>query len=550
MPTDVKLGEGYDGAILAQRFPNQYRDPRLDVQEQSGGYYQYPGAVSGQPRFTDPDQGRPMAMVDMPGVGKVMVPVEDAAAMMGNVNAVVPVEHSMVGQVYPAEHEMAEFLDEQQLRGLGDADHKSAVNWVAQKLSRAAGKAAVEALNAIKAGKFKTVQQFEAYVQQVVTRVAARIEAHLRAKLAALPSFRDSAIKAAIDSARGKAASLLSQTPQPTGSSDWPGSMMGMGGLTESIGSLVAGSELNELNKSISRLHSATVDSYNRLDELEAARKQTEELAKLPGNSVTGPFGVSIPTPQGVSLMQGQAAIREGYNSLTGFHYMTSVLTQTFSLAAGELRPVYSGIDGLLVAFKNWDDTWRRRVRPLGGQAALWDKIQAEHGRRYAAATGNKPMDPNNPIFLTTAQEAVEALVGLKVSKPGVGGMADVGITVIVVAIASAVALIAIVVSAVLIVREFNLKTRVIHEERMAYEANKEAERKEYMAKRQAEGASVQKATGEWNELKKKADEEQKKKEEALPSGAGDVFAGAAKYLALAAAAIGAIIVLPKLLGG
>lgn len=89
MPTDVHIGQGYDGAALQQAFPGQYRATE-EVRTFDNGLYQnsFPGNASGHPRSSD------FALTSIPGVGQV----------------VVPVDHTMVGQmqaVYPATHEMA-----------------------------------------------------------------------------------------------------------------------------------------------------------------------------------------------------------------------------------------------------------------------------------------------------------------------------------------------------------------------------------------------------------------------------------------------------------
>ena len=118
MPTDVELGEGYTGDALLSAFPNQYRDSAKDAKEYSahGGapqayYAATPGSISGRPTATDPDHGRELAIQNMPGVGQVAVPVENAMVT----NAQPMSAFSDLGQQIPSDIEHMSIMSAQNM---------------------------------------------------------------------------------------------------------------------------------------------------------------------------------------------------------------------------------------------------------------------------------------------------------------------------------------------------------------------------------------------------------------------------------------------------
>ena len=125
MPTDVAIGAGYIGDQLFASFPGQYRDTVQGPNSQA-----QPAAQTFvvQTR-TDPDHGRPMALMDMPGVGKVMVPAD---------------------QVQP--QRTCFLLPEPCLDGLGRLDDLGKMKHGAQALGQTAGHAAQEAVRALASG--------------------------------------------------------------------------------------------------------------------------------------------------------------------------------------------------------------------------------------------------------------------------------------------------------------------------------------------------------------------------------------------------------------
>jgi len=320
------------------------------------------------------------------------------------------------------------------------------------------------------------------------------------------------------------------------GIDDWYGSMMGVGGLTESLVNVASGQELDDLNRAVSKLHDALIASYGKLDELEKQRAAATGLRASVGGG-----------PASEEVFKAERAVKEGYNALTGFDYMTQVLAQVFTPAAAQFRKVYSGIDGFLTAVKNWNDTWTRRVQPVNGQLALWDSIQDRHRALYAEAKGGT-MDPNDPVFVTTAQKAVEDVLGYQAQQLAEAGMSDFGLTALIGTIVVTVGLIALSMAAVKLAREFNVVANNMHQQRVTYEAQSAKEREQYIAQRAREGVSVAQAAEEWVGVKAKADAAQATKEATYAKTAPSAL-DLGKYLAPAAGVAAAILILPKILG-
>ena len=286
-----------------------------------------------------------------------------------------------------------------------------------------------------------------------------------------------------------------------------------MGGFTESIGSLVAGSDLDALNKSMFKLQDSLVDAYDKLNSLELDRqKLAERTAKYPTFIPVPGAVVAIPTPMGIVNLETAGALKEGYAALTGFTYMIASFRNSFGQAAPQMRRVYNAIDSMLVTMDNWIRTWDERVKPRKGQLALFDQIQSRHNQLYAGVTG-MAMDFNNDAYLPTAMKAVEEVTGLKSDEAGMSGL-GIGPLVLVAIIVAAVAFVAIAITVLAIVSEFNTKARILHEQRTAYEKDMVDRRKAFMEKCAAEGRNVSDCEAEWTKIKTGEDQKQDKKED------------------------------------
>ena len=287
MPTDVPIGAGYTGDVLFGAFPGQYRDT-----------VQGPNAMA-QPAAqtfvvqtrTDPDQGRPMALMDMPGVGQVVVPVEHTMVGVG-MNAVMPVEHSVAGANGAP--------DLSALDGLGEP---AKLGHCAQILSKVAARAAHEA-----ARSSASMAQVEKHVRGQVAAAKERIEAALRRRLDKLPVIAERAVAEALRAVRG----VPHRAAAPSHGTN------GLGGIKDSILQLLAGKEMDQLASAMGKLQSGLSDAYGRL---EALRKEEAEVnARIAGKPmwIYGPFGALLPTPLAISNMRALKSVDEGYRSLTG----------------------------------------------------------------------------------------------------------------------------------------------------------------------------------------------------------------------------------------
>jgi hypothetical protein len=180
MPQDVPMGQGYMGDALLAAFPGQYRGGDPAPTSPVNYLPQPPGAASGRPSYTDPDAGRRLALVEMPGVGQVVVPVEHTMAQV-----VVPVEHTMVGV-----DAIACGVDRENLSGLG---HHQVCAWGVGKISKAAGAAAHEVLSLVTSGQIKTAGEAQAHIKASAAKVGARVVTRLQGRIAKVPSVVDQA---------------------------------------------------------------------------------------------------------------------------------------------------------------------------------------------------------------------------------------------------------------------------------------------------------------------------------------------------------------------
>lgn len=200
MPQDVVMGQGYMGDALLAAFPGQYRASEPMATNPATYLPQPPGAISGRPSYTDPDQGRTLKLVTMPGVGQVVVPVEHT--MVGNMNGpVVPVDYSMVGV-----DDIACSVDREDLSGLS-GHHVCA--WGVHKISKAAAAAAHEALALIKQGRIKTEGEAQAHINAATTKVGNHVVARLQARIPKVPSVVKQAASQAWAAVRSQVAHQL-----------------------------------------------------------------------------------------------------------------------------------------------------------------------------------------------------------------------------------------------------------------------------------------------------------------------------------------------------
>jgi KaiC/GvpD/RAD55 family RecA-like ATPase len=551
MPQDVELGAGYCGDIMFQRFPGQYRNPEMDQNERQH-FNSFPGNHG--PAFTDPDHGRQMVAKDMPGIGLVMVPAEAARAQeqhQRNLAAVYPSDHTMVG-VGDLGHDdprtphgrmhwhaqLVQALDASASIASAPAQLATAFSTVAQMVVQ-------RALEKAQHGRFKTADDAVAFVKTAIVTAAKSFNPMVQ-KVAAMVA--ESTAKTSADALK-----KAWKAPKPgakhkghkhaaPGVSDWPGSMMGgMGGVADSIANLAAGSDLDEMARNISRLVDALVAAYNQVTLL----KQQEAAAQA-----NAPAGDGPPSPddnQFVQYLSAMKAVNQGYQSLTGFDYMTQVLANVFAPNAAKLDSVYSGITAILGQIANWNATWQSQIGDSHpDMVQLWDSIQNEHNRLYAAATGGKPLNFDDPAYLDTASQAVQNMTGIDPSQAS-SGLSDFGISALIACIVIAIAAVAIAVAVVKVAGSFNTVANNIATQRQQYEKQMASQHDDYIAKRVSEGSDVQTAEQEWLQLKQQYDQQEAQKEADYGKNA-PTMTDFTKYAAYAAAAVGGIVILPHLL--
>ncbi|MGH8896764.1 MAG: hypothetical protein ACRDZ4_07005 [Egibacteraceae bacterium] len=174
MPRDVELGAGYVGDALLAAFPGQYRSAEHEVPTTNPSNYMavFPGNASGRPTYRDPDQGRALQLVNMPGVGQVVVPVEHTM-IGGGMDAVVPVDHTIAHHV------------EEDLSGL---DALGVKKWSGHRIGQLAGRAAAQAIAALRRGT--PVPQVELALKAEIEKAAASIEQTLRKKIEQIPAMK------------------------------------------------------------------------------------------------------------------------------------------------------------------------------------------------------------------------------------------------------------------------------------------------------------------------------------------------------------------------
>mgnify|MGYP001601646500 CR=1 FL=1 len=536
MPTDVAIGAGYIGDQLFSSFPGQYRDTVQGPNSQA-----QPAAQTFvvQTR-TDPDHGRPMALMDMPGVGKVMVPAD---------------------QVQP--QRTCFLLPEPSLDGLDRLDDLGKMKHGAQALGQTAGHAAQEAVRALASGALKSWADIEAHVKRTVEAARARIEATIRSRIAKLPAIAAQAVAHALSVVRPHADAIL----KGRGMGCSPRQSCGAGGMgdfsfTEAFASLVYGKELDQLSSALGKVQNQIMGATNSLGELEQGKAQADALLAEPGMFMVLPMAGRIPLPAAIEGLKALKGVDEGYKAATGLNYMTDILVKVFGANIAKLRSVYPAIDSVMVVLQNWDRTYVERVARIQKYSTLWDHIQNEHNR-LMGAVGGKGGDWNDPRYVKLASLAVQNVTGVAVpEQSGVSGMGDLGaepvstaaaIIALVVLILKVVAIIAVVVGLVVVVREFNAAGRAALDMRRDYEARKEAERKTYIESRTAElaqtgdPAATRTATKEWDTKKATDDVAQKVKEQGVTEKYATTDLG--KYIPWAAGIFAAVTILPKVVG-
>jgi hypothetical protein len=313
---------------------------------------------------------------------------------------------------------------------------------------------------------------------------------------------------------------------------DWRGGpFAGMGGITEAVASLVAGPQLDKLNKTVMQYHDKIIEAYKQLDETLAQQKKAAAVLQSElMRALTPTMGISFvqiarfasALPMGAQAIQAVAAVKESFKALTGFDFMNTQLMQTFNYAANQLGTTYVGFRELIPVMGRWTETWVQRVAPKPGMRELKARMVAEHGRLYAIARPGAPrMDPNDPMFLQTAAKAVSNVLEIKSlqNEGSIAGMGNLGadpvtIGAVILALVKAIAIIGVVVSAVALAKEFNVKAHHIYEMRRDYENRMEAQRREYTESRKAEGASAAQAEREWQAIKEAEDKKQIEKED------------------------------------
>lgn len=555
MPEDVPLGAGYVGDALFTRFPGQYRDPEMDSQQRAH-FNSFPGNHG--PVYTDPDNGRKLVAKDMPGIGLVMVPA-DAERNMGSV---VPVEHSMAA-VYPSDHTMVgvDGLDGDepgtdlgrlhwhnklvlaldQTASIPDSSKQlmvafndiaqQAVKRAMEKASKCRFSSVEDAVEFVRAAIVASAKNFKGPVVKLAIQVAES------ASRAAAPAIKKvfCAWKPGVRRAVGKFRRQSPKAQRQPALEDWPGSMMGVGGISESITNAVAGGELDQLARSISKLADALISAYDQVSSL----REQESLAQDRIGASDGRGEMYV------QALSAKKSVLEGYRSLTGFDYMTQVLANVFSPNAQRLDRVYSGVTGILGQIRNWNDTWQRQIGDTHPEMVqLWDAIQNEHNRLWAAMKKG-PFSFDDPAYLTTASQAVQNVTGVR--PEAADGLGDFGITALIGVIVVSLAAVAVAIAVVKLAKEFNVVANNIAKQRSEYEASKEREREQYIAARTAEGATYQQATEEWLKLKADYDRQQAQKEAEYAKNApqaGDL----GKYIGYGVAAVGVAVALPHIL--
>lgn len=561
MPSDVPLGAGYIGDALFTRFPGQYRDAEQEAAGRS--FSNFPGNQG--PVYTDPDNGREHMVKEIPGVGQVVVPVEHTMA------AVVPVEHTMAA-VYPVDHDMVGIgdladdprtghgkmhwhaklvaaLDQSAQMASAPAQLQTAFNAVAQL-------AVQRALNKAQRCKFKSPEEGVEFVRSAIITSAKQFKPMVQQVAALVADGTSKAVASAIKKvwcAPGSKKVVRSGRKQGKKLGDWPGSMFGMDGISESISNAVAGSELNELARNISKLADALIAAYNQVTSLQqqenaATAAMAAAAASNAASGVATLFGgakTSADDSLTVNALSALKSVNEGYKALTGFDYMTQVIANVFTPNAAKLEPVYSGISGILGQIRNWNDTWQRQIGNSHPEMVqLWDAIQNEHNKLWAQSKQG-PFSYDDPAYLVTASQAVQNLTGVKPSDAE--GMSDFGITALIGVIVVAIAAVAVAIAIVKIANSFNTVANNIADQRKQYETQMAKQHDDFIAQRVSEGADVQTAESEWLDLKAKYDAAQAEKEKSLAANSpksGDI----AKYLAYGAGAIGVAVALPHVL--
>jgi hypothetical protein len=349
---------------------------------------------------------------------------------------------------------------------------------------------------------------------------------------------------------------------------DWamgdPGAGTGVGTFTEAIGSAFGGTQLNELNRAMGMMQDGLTQMIQTLGDLHFQNIEVEKLAKMKGNFITVPYAGSIPTPQGIEFLKAQKAVKDGYTRVVAYVFQTDSIADILKINEEKIKKVYGGVTAFLNSYYQWKTVFGTRLWNLGWTGELFQKMSGELWGAWLSLGGSsKGYDKNDPRFLQATNMAVEKVTGVKsgpTSPAGLSGVGALGIepvstTVAVIllikTIIGVLAIVAIVVGVVMVAKEFNAKAIKIAEVRQQYEANIEAQRKEYMAKRAAEGASVATATAEWEKIRSGTDKRQEGVEKniaaqkGLPDVAGDFLGKLALPLILVG---GAVAILPMVL--
>jgi hypothetical protein len=334
---------------------------------------------------------------------------------------------------------------------------------------------------------------------------------------------------------------------------DWYGSMMGMGGLKEAIASMFAGQELDDLRSGLSKIQDRMIDAYNALPELEKAAAENADLLKRPDLYLQVPFVGSVPTPAAIEALKAKQSVDQGYRSITGLDYMVNLMTTIFTANLDKMRDAFSAIDSVLVVFNNFDKTWQERVGTIPGMNNLWDQIQNRHNALYASAGGKAVASAryDDPLYLQSARQAVEEVTGVQIpDSAGMSGLGQVETTLAIIALIKVllfvIAIIAVVASLVMLAKQFNVGANNAYQMRVDYEKRMADQRTDYINRRTAEGASVADAQKEWEAIKARGDEAEKKKEDDVAArGPGSELT---KILTYGGIVVGGAIALPHIL--
>lgn len=486
MPTDVKLGAGYIGSIMEERFPNQYRDSSKEVQTYEQGYYQFPGAQSGHPRavITDPDQGRAMKLMNIPGIGDVAVPVD------ATIGQVVNVEQRMagMGQVVNVEQRMA---------GMSDVNpNLPPIEYATKRLTDVAVSAANEGLKRIVAERSGSYASWEKLVRRSVHLVARQLQNELqwthgnRRFVGSVQSIMNAVLRNTFDAFSTRVNETLKGIPRrgivPRGTADWQGTMMGMGSMTDLVANLVASKQLDKLRDALSGLMNQTNSTINlqnpTFDGYMEAKKNLDAIkAKYPLTTTLGfttiPNPITFPAQKAfasaVKQVQFFARLREQVSQIRSVYR-----TISSGLRASGVTDAANMIDGSLLTLDRAVEGMDKKFNPSRGP--LTSTLVPEYGstlqklRDAAFAELNAQGVPlgayDSPYWLPAILKAYDRVVSIPEAakqEAGATGLSGLGLvdpvswTVIIIAAIKVLAALAVAIYAMSkILPDTNLKAR------------------------------------------------------------------------------------------